>query len=89
MDAWRDLYTDVQLLAQKYASELGPNAYAILNTVTDLASRPPDNRWVRRESHSLQRLAGKWLAEFTEERKRKPFDLAAYVRRLAPALVAA
>ena len=53
-----------------------------------VVEEPPDNMWVRRDRHSLQRLAGKWLAEFTEDCKRKPFDLAAYVRRLAPAVVA-
>jgi hypothetical protein len=74
-DAWRTLCESITGLTRKYVSELGSNAYAVLNTITDFASQPPENPWVRRDRHTLQRLAGKWLAQFASECKQKPFDV--------------
>lgn len=54
-------------LSDRYIAEFGENAYAVFNAATDFASHPPANRFVCRERHSLQRLAGRWLSEFSEE----------------------
>jgi hypothetical protein len=51
---------------EKYAGEMGSNAYALFNAVTDFASRPPALRDLRRAEHSMQTQAGRWLREFDE-----------------------
>jgi hypothetical protein len=66
-------------LSDRYVEELGENAYAVFNAVTDFASRPPANRFVGRERHSLQRLAGSWLSEFSQECQKPGFDLGVYL----------
>ena len=65
------------------ARELGENAYAVLNVITEFASSPPSNRFVQRERHSLQRLAGSWLSAFAQRCRQPAFDLAAYLAELA------
>ena len=76
-------------LAQKYVSELGATAYALLNTISDFASQPPENSCVRRDRHALQRLAGRWLAEFSTEVQQGGFDVRAYLQGLSERLATA
>ena len=66
-------------LSDRYVAELGENAYAVFNAATDFASHPPANRFVGRERHSLQRLAGRWLSEFSQECQKPGFDLGEYL----------
>ena len=73
------LLTHLGGLSDRYVAELGENAYAVFNAATDFASHPPANRFVCRERHSLQRLAGRWLSEFSEECQKSGFDLVAYL----------
>ena len=80
---WRRLLAEVEAAGQRYATELGENAYAVLNTVTELASRPPDNPLVHRDRHGLQRLAGQWVGEFAAVCGDAAFDVGAYLRSLA------
>lgn len=58
------LISDIQNLHTSYRNELGGNAYALFNTITDVASRPPRNRIFQRKKHSLQKLAGAWIRTF-------------------------
>ena len=44
-----------------YVTELGANAYAVFNTVTDLASRPPELVSFNRARTTLEQRAGTWL----------------------------
>ena len=53
-------------LLRKYTEDMGANAYALFNAVTDFASRPPVLRDFRRTEHSMQTQAGRWLREFDE-----------------------
>lgn len=80
---WRRLLAEVEAAGQRYATELGDNAYAVLNTVTELASRPPANPMVHRDRHSLQRLAGRWVGEFAAICGDAAFDVGAYLHSLA------
>jgi hypothetical protein len=73
---WETLNGNIDRLCERYASELGENAYAVFNAVTDLASHPPRNRCVTRERHTLQRLAGTWLSAFSRECRQPRFKLA-------------
>jgi hypothetical protein len=65
--------------------ELGENAYAAFNVITDFTSLPPDNHCVHRERHSLQRLAGLWVTAFAKECRRDTFDLNTYLEELEKA----
>ncbi|MBK9991055.1 MAG: DUF932 domain-containing protein [Verrucomicrobia bacterium] len=63
---WGKLGAHITEVNTRYAGELGENAYAVFNAITDIASHPPtENCCVRRDRHSFQSLAGSWLASFT------------------------
>ena len=70
-------------LCDRYAGELGENAYAVFNAITDFSSHPPGNRFVCRERHSLQRLAGSWLSSFSQECQRPDFKIDEHLARLS------
>jgi hypothetical protein len=80
---WQRLHGVVDEANWRYAGELGENAYAVLNAVTELASRPPSSPLVRRDRHGLQRRAGRWLADFAATCTAQGFDLGAYLQSLA------
>jgi len=63
-ELFEPLKLDAEARVQKYAEEMGANAYALFNAVTDFASRPPALRDFRRSQHSMQTQAGRWLREF-------------------------
>jgi hypothetical protein len=79
---WESLTTHLATLCERYALQLGENAYAVLNVITEFASRPPASRYVQRESHSLQRSAGSWLSAFSRRCRQPSFDLTAYLAEL-------
>ena len=79
---WYRLRAEIDSLSDKYAGELDETAYALLNVITDIASRPSEVGLMRRERHSLQRMAGAWLAEFSKECRSSDFDAANYVGKL-------
>ncbi len=80
---WENLEAHIEKLCSSYEKELGTNAYAALNTMTDFASHPLSNRNVRRDRHSYQRLAGQWLDDFFSECRRPDFDLSYHIEHLA------
>lgn len=82
---WHTLTTHVREMSTRYAGDLGANAYALFNAITEFASNPPENRCVHRDRHSLQRLAGSWLTSFTTECAKPDFRLDAYLAELAKA----
>ena len=74
------LKMNAESLVEKYAREMGANAYALFNAVTDFASRPPGLRDFRRSQHSIQTQAGRWLREFDELLRANPKpDMAKYL----------
>jgi hypothetical protein len=81
-DDWRTLMAHLTALCDRYMRELGGNAYAVLNVITEFASHPPQNRHLRRERNSLQRLAGTWLSAFAQRCRQPAFDFNAYVTEL-------
>ena len=84
-EAWDRFNEHLESLSEEYISEIGENAYALLNVISDLASRPLEVGLHRRERHSLQRLAGTWLAEFSSECKKASFYPPRYVQQLQQA----
>lgn len=84
MQAWEVFKDYVGRLSKRYKEETGANGYALLNVITDLATRPGDagRQLVRRDRHSLQRLAGTWMASFSKECQETGFNPDAYVKQL-------
>jgi hypothetical protein len=81
--AWASLAQTVAQTSRRYADEMGDNAYAVLNTVTELATRPPTSPLVHRDRHGLQRRAGQWVAEFAAACGTPGFDLQTYLQSLS------
>ncbi len=79
---WAALHGQMDATADRYFYELGGNAYAVFNAITDFASHPPANRLIHRDRHSLQRRAGQWLSDFSTKCREPGFDIRAYVENL-------
>ena len=89
-ESWRLLEQIIDATSHTYFRQFGENAYALLNAITDLATSPPTKEqvgysFIRRERHSLQLLAGRWVAEFSRSLLRPGFDLDSYVNDPATA----
>ena len=76
---------DADLLTRRnqYFRELGENAYAAFNVMTDLASHPPKNSRFRRDRPSLERRAGAWLRGFRKDSHRPDFSIAGHIAEMA------
>jgi hypothetical protein len=48
----------------RYRRELGHNAYAVFNTMTELADTLANARGFQRDRNSMQRAVGAWVTEF-------------------------
>ena len=81
-DDWWILSAQLAKISTRYASELGENAYAAFNAITEFASHPPDNRCLHRDRHSLQRLAGSWVSSFSAACHTKGFSINDYIEKL-------
>jgi hypothetical protein len=82
---WAGLQEHLSEMSIRYADELGDNAYAAFNTITDFASRPPENRCVRRDCHSMQRLAGSWLTSFNAACRKPGFSVDGHIQQMVNA----
>jgi len=80
---WQVLNKNLKELSDRYFVELGDNAYAAFNAITDFASHPPDNQCIHRERNSMQRLAGHWLSTFHLECQKDDFQISSYLAELA------
>jgi hypothetical protein len=80
---WAALETHVDRLCDRYSRELGENAYSVFNAVTDFASHPPANRYVRRDRNGLQRIAGSWVVDFSQRCRAQEFALSSYLVELS------
>ena len=85
-ERWNLLERHIDELGEQYAGEVGANGYALMNVVSDLASRPPAAIAMRRESHSLQRAAGAWLPGFSTRCAKGSIDPHSYAKELQAAL---
>jgi hypothetical protein len=79
---WIVLVRHLNSICGRYIDELGENAYAVFNAITDFASHPPENRCLHRDRHSLQRLAGAWVSSFSKECRQPGFKLSGYLKKL-------
>ena len=58
-----------------YRKEIGPNAYAVFNTMTDIAARPPENRYFQKDRDTIEKRSGRWLKELGRRSQDPKFDL--------------
>jgi len=70
---------DFDSLKTKYLNELGVSAYAVVNIVSDLASRPLFATAPSMVTNTLQRRAGNWISDFTKAIKTDGFDWENYL----------
>ena len=62
-----------------YRSEFGPNAYAVFNTLTDIAARPPESAHFQKNRDTIEKRSGRWLKELASQSQAPGFDLDAWV----------
>ena len=77
-----ELISFIKKKLENYFHTLGGNAYALFNTLTDLASNPPENHYFRKDINSMQRRSGNWINSFQKEILKEDFDLEAYIKNL-------
>ncbi|MGN0206999.1 MAG: DUF932 domain-containing protein [Muribaculaceae bacterium] len=65
--------------AKEYFAEMGNNAYAIFNVLSDIASFPVAYGNQSIFIHGLQRKVGLWAEEFIHEAKKSDFSLYKYI----------
>ncbi|MFZ2658571.1 MAG: DUF932 domain-containing protein [Victivallales bacterium] len=80
---WDKLEAHIKEMCDRYAKELGENAYAVFNAITEFASQPPENRCVYRDRHGFQRRAGSWLTDFTRDCDQLDFTIEKHIERIA------
>jgi len=66
-------------LSNRYFRELGDNCYAVLNILTDYASRPDGLYSSSVQTHSLQRKSGIWARGFLQEVTKPAFSFESYL----------
>lgn len=68
---------------KRYFSEIDENGYALFNVMTDIASHPlKNNRFLRRDTNSLQRLVGNWLTSIYKDLQSPDFSLDTHIESL-------
>ena len=65
-------------IVRKYYSELGSNAYAVFNAITEFSSSPRGGITSSVMLNNLQRKAGRWAETFSEHYMEEGFDLTKY-----------
>lgn len=65
--------------AKEYFAEMGSNAYALFNVMTDYASFPADYSDNSITVHNLQHRVGRWVDEFIDANLKDGFSLSKYI----------
>lgn len=82
---WEAIQSHLQGLVSRYTSEVGENAYAAFNVMTDFATRPKGRGSYAREVHTLQRRVGAWFPEFCGRSRLPDFRMDEYLKALSNA----
>jgi len=78
-EGMKDLSVDLSTRLTGYQKELGSNAYALFNTLTDIAARPPENPYFQKERDTIEKRSGRWLKELARQSQNAGFDLNAWL----------
>lgn len=73
------LATDFSHRLTSYRTELGPNAYALFNTLTDIAARTLKNPYFLKTRDTVEKRSGRWLKELARQSQANGFDLNAWI----------
>ena len=73
------LSVDLSTRLTGYQKELGPNAYAVFNTLTDIAARPPESIYFQKDRDTIEKRSGRWLKELASRSQAAEFDLNAWI----------
>ncbi len=81
--ARRDLWLEIEGRLAAYRSEVGNNAYAVFNTFTDLAARPPRSPHFRKDRQTLEKRAGAWLKNLATGASSPSFSVESWLEKPA------
>ncbi len=62
-----------------YRQELGKNAYAVFNTLTDIAARPPEIACFQQTCDTIERRSGRWLKDLARQTQSPEFNLERWI----------
>lgn len=62
-----------------YRQELGENAYAVFNTLTDIAARPPEVACFQTTRDTIERRSGRWLKALARQCQAPEFNLERWI----------
>lgn len=82
---WEAIQSHLQTLISRYTNEVGENAYAALNVLTDFATRPKGRGTYAREVHTLQKRVGAWLPDICARSRLPDFRMDEYLKALSSA----
>lgn len=79
VEGLKALSLDLSTRLDGYRKELGPNAYAVFNTLTDIADRPPENAYFQKDRDTIEKRSGRWLKDLARQNQATGFDLNAWI----------
>jgi hypothetical protein len=79
VEGLQTLSLDLSARLTGYQKELGSNAYAVFNTLTDIAARPPENPYFQKDRDTLEKRSGRWLKDLAHQNQTIGFDLNAWI----------
>jgi hypothetical protein len=82
IDGLNALSADFSSRLTGYRSELGPNAYAVFNTLTDIAARPPESACFQKERDTIEKRSGRWLKELAKQSQVAGFNQNTWIQAL-------
>ncbi len=85
VDIMTDRACKIIKTSDEYAEELGENAYALMNVLTDFASFPVGTNNASTVVHGYQRKVGSWVNDFLVETNKEDFSLDKYIGEHAQA----
>ena len=74
-EALNALTADFSTRLTGYRQELGENAYAVFNTLTDIAARPPEIACFQQTRDTIERRSGRWLKDLARHSWTTGFEL--------------
>jgi hypothetical protein len=78
-DGLQALSEDFSHRLNAYQKELGSNAYAVFNTLTDIAARPPESAYFQKNRDTIEKRSGRWLKELARQSQTAGFDLNGWI----------
>jgi hypothetical protein len=81
-EALNALAADFNSRLTGYRRDLGPNAYAVFNTLTDIAARPPESACFQKERDTIEKRSGRWLKELAKQSQVAGFNQNTWIQAL-------